>query len=73
MIVITYPIFSPKVEEWKDRLKNISVSFQLKEDREVRVPYLEEGKMHIKGDVEINQFLDKLEVDVREWCKCVCD
>lgn len=73
MITITYPALSSQVEEWKDRLTNLSVSFQLKEDRKIETVYLEEGNKQVKGNTDINQFLDQLTVDVREWCKCVCD
>ncbi len=73
MITLNYLNHPNEVMEIKETLENLSLSFQMQKDPLSDEIYVKEGGRVIKGPQQIQEFMDMLERDAREWCKCVCD
>lgn len=72
MITISYPLYNTAVQQWKEKLEELVVAFQLIENKTIECPVLTDHEMVVRGEEDIYQFLQDLEKDVNDWRKPGC-
>ena len=72
MILLEHPGELSEVKEWKERLENMTVGYQIL-IASIPEPKITDGKQHAVGIKAINLFLDQYEADVAQWNQDRCD
>jgi len=54
----------------QDRLDSLSLSYQLQYTNDS--PYLQDGKIVIKGEEDISSYIDELASELNQWYYCAC-
>lgn len=72
MYTLKYAISGKEVEEITERLKQLSLAYQIEESSEVDNITLQEGKKAIVGLVKIKSHLEELATELHQWYYCNC-
>lgn len=72
MITIKYADYNKNVQHIEGRLKEMSLAFQLRQEKEVSEVVFEDGSIRLEGLEKIDKELDKLQSELKQWWYCNC-
>jgi hypothetical protein len=72
MIVIKYSKYNKNVRHIEDRLKGMSMAYQLEQEQAVPTVVFDDGNIRLEGLERIDQELDKLQSELKQWWYCNC-
>jgi hypothetical protein len=72
MIIIKFSEYNKNVQHIENRLKDMSLAFQLKQEQDIPKVMFEDGNIRLEGLEKIDKELDKLQSELKEWWYCSC-
>jgi hypothetical protein len=72
MIIIKFSEYNKNVQHIENRLKDMSLAFQLKQEQDIPKVMFEDGSIRLEGLEKIDKELDKLQSELKEWWYCSC-
>jgi len=73
MIILSYPLLTPRVQCWQQRLEEMVLAHELCLQPELASPCLENGQDQAQGEASIEAYLYELEQLLKQWYACRCD
>jgi hypothetical protein len=72
MITITYSKYNNQIDNWKQQLDELVMSYKLIEDSSISTPQLVNNQEIFNGYEAINQHVSELMVFKETWFACMC-
>jgi len=72
MITIAFSKKSEGLHNVEERLKDLSLGYQLKQKKKYKKIELQTGEKRYKGFVAIHKYLDEIQGELSSWWYCDC-
>ncbi|RDC63793.1 hypothetical protein [Adhaeribacter pallidiroseus] len=73
MLLLQYPVNTPEVTMWENRLATMVITYALVLNPELQEPQIQYDADFVRGTNEINSYLDTLEDFLKSWYEDRCD
>lgn len=72
MIIISYPAEDKALDQITEKLQELSLAFQTEASSGLADIQLEDGLRTVVGKVDILEYLDQLQGELKQWYYCSC-